>query len=49
MFSDLVLWKTVEGDGTNYPYTGFHSMGLTAKDYFLGMKKTSEWWSALKH
>lgn len=49
MFSDLVIWKTTAGDGTPYPYTGFHNMGLTAGKYFEGMKKTKGWWDGLKH
>jgi len=49
MFSDLVLWKTTSGDGTPYPYTGFHSMKMSAEDYFAGMKKTEAWWNELKH
>ncbi len=49
MFSDLVLWKTTAGDGTPYPYTGFHSMGLSAGEYFKGLQKTQEWWNKLKH
>ena len=49
MFSDLVLWKTTAGEGTPYPYTGFHSIGLSAKEYFLGLAKTQQWWTNLNH
>ena len=47
MYSASLLWKTSAGIGYSRPWGGFRDGGLSAKAYFLGMKKDSSWWNGL--
>ena len=48
---DTNIWQTTVAGATKHPCVAFaveRHKEYSAKDYFLGMKKTQEWWNGLK-